>query len=1482
MDALISDLQKLSNSKRVIQPEQVILQHLIKFDLLFPQLSNETDFRQFEKALFSLFKINNGIFSVQCSISIAFRLTQLYNKMSEPPVASAISDLINKLTQASTIAIGEIFNRSGSRCASQIPKAINALILLPDDLRFHSLFALRGIFKTKAQLLSQFCAPVYKFLRKSVDAIPEANQIMALKLMKEIIAFDKSYFSSAIECCDACLLKSQTPFVRFQAGRLVAFCAFLQSSNGLKDSFSIIKKYTKYLSPIISRFLEILPASTIIQNSTELFQIIRNISPNDINLIINYLSPSQKQMLFGTVLSEPKPSPSQLPVLNLLIINDSDILSCVSAALQLGRSVNQHDIEATSFYFSNLAISHPLIAQNVIKSAIVELTKINSEEIANANTIAVTSIFEKNLSSISSMKQLFDDYINTISSLTDFGSIRYSAFWSILSYLPDDFLDQQKLNNPLRGCAELLLSSISQGQQSPQKENSSSVLNEQKWNRLIESLLRFYSKHPTFPHSDLVYSVCQSSMNRLTEQSLSLLVDYVISSRRNSDSLIDSVIQKILSSYPGRDFLKRQIQRNIIAGEDLLVSKNDEIETSRQIATQKLIISFPSLIKCCQTVQKDTIINNLVTQSSTSSQMLVGHTVLLKIVEDDELSRGIPKSFIGNILKTLKGSDFFRIQITCELVSKAIEGQISMMDALFKFIEMNKRAVSCLLLSAVMCRLHLSDSLLSRAILFIGERIFSHFSAPFALHALSTALLTQTETIDKLGIAWQHTNTLLKLMHDSTSLHPVIIHLISTTFVDLLPIITTNIEVNLKNATVLDSLSIVESIRSSPYSFAKGVFYSTSSMLARASFQTASLIHLEFPISKTAPFTVLLAAAEAFAMIGHGSVSSQIERLLIAIERAIRPAQLDAVGQLLSRENGQFLLSKIQTVLINENAPYGTIDSTKKKDDQLSSSTSAKYVVLKALGSIFGTVTINEAPIIAVALTKAASSGILELQTLAFPMLSGLLLRFNFENLQPQFAALMPVAFKLSFNISGGFLVSFMNKSNLKLCIESLAKCTNDGSGTSETPEYIMMFTRALKICRESYDKKVPDFVKQYAPAIKTKLDDIAKQALKQSDSIVSIAAAYKSIWAELWQSIVYVDFATGKKPLFDPSFLLSFFILQVRKSDTEAWIVSGLLYGAAAVIQFYPPKNDDDQKINLNLIKEAVDSCINILPTMSGQGIIEEPVAQLCKYASRCIEKDDDDEITSKLWNGLLFTVLNANFEPETAARYIDHFDCEKIENHVFDITKAFLNKIALNDSESCIALFKVLITKVSNGIDTIINEVIEWSEKTPKTSVFTFRLLTILIKKKILLKEENDLVNLDYDKIADYAVKRFKRGGINFVANLLSFRKEVGIQIAIRGPTSAAASLVANDQQNASIYIKFLMICTEKIKNEKLTNIMLDIAMKSIINSNLPTDVIKTCIQIFKIEEKENSEYFKKFWEAQNESNRELCIRNIMSVST
>lgn len=1485
MEALLSELQKLSTSNRVIQPEQVILQQLIKFDLLFPQISNETDFRQLEKGLFNLFKINSGNISVQCSISIAFRLTQIYNKLPDPPVASDISDLVNKLTQASTIAIGEIFNRSGSRCASQIPKAINALILLPEELRFHSLFALRGIFKTKAQSLSQFCAPVYKFLRKSIDVIPEANQIIALKLVKAIVQFDKSYFSSAIECCDSCLLKSQTPFVRFQASRLAAYCAFIQSSNSLKESFSIIQKYTSYLSPIISRFLELLPVSTIVQNSNEIFQLIRKISPNDINLILNYLSPSDKQNLFGTVLSEPKPSPSQLSVLNLLIVNESDILSCVSAALQLARSSNPRDIEAASFFFSNLARDYPSVAQNVIQSAIVENTKINSDEITNANSIAVAAVIEKNPSLVESLKQGLDEYVNTISSLTDFGSMRFSALWLILSYVPENFFDPQKLSSPLRGSCEVLLSFSSTNQQSSSSQNQSSSanMNEQKWTKLMEALLRLFAKHSKLPHSDLAYNAAQSNLNRLSEQSLASLIEYIIASRRNADSIITFIIQKMLSSYPGRVFLKKQIKRNVTKGEDLLIPKVDEIETLQQIATQKIINMFPSLMKCCQSVQTDTIITNLVTQSVTSAQMLVGHTILLRIVEDDDLSRSFSKSFIGSILKTLKGSDFFRIQITCELVAKAIERQMAMMDALFKFIEMNKRAVSCLLLSAIMCQFHLSDSLLSRAILFIGERFFSHFSAPFALHSLSTALTTQAETVNKLGIAWQHTNILLKLMHDSTSLHPVIIHLISVSLVDLLPLITTNIDISLKNATVLDILSVIESIRASPYTFAKGVFYFTSSSLSRISYQMSSMIPIEFPMSNTTSYPILLSASEAYSMIGRGTVTQQIPRLLTAIEYSNHPNQLTAVAQLISRENGQFLLSLIQNVLVNESIPLEQ-NSTKI----LAPSNKIKYMVLQSLGTIFNTVTINEAPIIAVALCKTAASGILELQTLSFPMLSSLLQRFTFSKLQSQFAALMPIAFKLSFNVSGGFLVSFMNKNNLQLCFESLSKCTNDQQGTSETPEYTMMFTRALKICRESYEKKVPDFVKNYAPIIKPKLESIAKQVIKANDSISSVAINYQSIWTELWQSLVYTDFVIGKKPSFDPKFLLSFFIIQLRKSAIEAWQARGFIYGAASIIQFYPNENE------LELVKEVIDACITLLPIMNGQQMIEEPISQLFKYTSRYLkdakttekkgeeeEEKEKEDILPVLWNILLFSVLNYKFEAETAARCFEHFDSDILEKHILDLTKSLLTRIALDDNEKCIALFNVLLMKVEEGIDTIIDELIDWSQKTPKSSIFTFRLLTLLIKKKIKISEKDDVI-LDYDKISEFIMKRLRRGGINFIASLLTLRKEVGIQLAIRGATGAASVLVVNDPQNAGIYIKFLMLCAQKINNEKLINIMLEIAMKSLTNDNLSNDLVKTCVQVFKIEQKEKPEYFKKFWESQDESNRELCVRNIISITS
>ncbi|OHS95178.1 hypothetical protein TRFO_10670 [Tritrichomonas foetus] len=1432
MEALLSDLQRLSNSKRVIQPEQVILQSLVKFDMLFPQLSNDNDFQQLEKAIFNLLKINNGELSVQCSISIAFRLTKLYGKMSEPPIASAISDLVNKLTPASVVAIGEICNRTGSRCASQMPKAIDSIILLPEDKKFHSLFALRGIFRSKVQMLSKYCQPVYKLLRKSIDVTPESNQIMALKLMKAILSFDQSYFSNAIECVDACILKQQTPFVKYQASRLAAQCALLQhQKSGLKESFNIIKKYTNYLSPIINRFLEILPGNVISQNINELFMLIRQTSPSDIKAIESFLTQTEKQNLFGAVLSEQKPSSSQLHVLNTLLLNDSDIVACAGAAMHLARSNDSKDTESAAFFFSNLTKTHPDLAQHFLQSSLNELTRNKTDFITAGNQVVALAILEVNPNLIHSLKQLVDEYISTITSLTDYLSVRYAALWSILSYAPSEFLSPENLSGVLQKTCDLL---------------SSTTSFDSKWEQTIEGLLRFYAHHSNFTKTDLLFSCAQTNINKLTDVSVAYFAKFIIHSQRNCDSLINFFITKAISLYPGRTFLKSQIDRVVVTGDDLLLPKTEEIPTLRHLATQSIIKQFPDLLKCCQSSSKETVVNSIVSQATTPQQMLVAHSILLNIVYDDSLANQLPKSFIGLILKTLKGSDYLRIQITCEVVSKMIERQPSMIDALFRFVEMNKRAVSCLILSSLMCRLHISNSLLTRALLFIDERLLNHYSAPFALHALSTALITHTDNILELGIAGQHINLILKQLHDTTSLHPVIIHLLSQVFVDILPVVSQQ----LSNNANFDILSIVESIRATPYSFAEGVYYLTISSLAQVSYQIAATIPIEFPTSEKTPFSILLAASEAYSMIGRGTVTEQIPKLLIAIDRTTSPMAVSAVGQLLARESGEMLLTLIRSVLIDRSLPSSGISPSSK----------VKLAILQSLGTIFETITINEASTIAMALCNSAASGVLALQAQAFPMLSALLQRFTFANLQEHFARLVPIAFKLNFSISGGFLVSFMSKENLPLCFASLASCTND------SPEYFAMFTRALKLSRENTE--VSDAVRKFAPIIQPKLSNIVNIILKSP----SQASNYQQIFSDLWQSLVYVDYVIGK-PSIKPEVLLSYFVVELN-SCSDAWKANGYIHGAAAILQYYANQLVNGE--NNNLIKEIIESAIFNLPMMKGQ--IEESIAELYKFVSQISNLEQES------WDTLLYSLIHADFEIETAARCFDHFNAYKLEQVLPDLAKVIFGK-AQQDEEKVLALFKILLSKVKKGISSLINEAIEWSKSTPNTTSFTFRLISLFIRFFIKVSKENpeneDCI-LDYDLIADFALNHFRNGGFNFIASVMCHNAEIGTQLALRGAAKAAASLVSDDQANADQYIKFLLLCEKKMNQEDFQKVMVQIAMKASTNTNIDQSTILSCVHIFKTAQSDNHDSFKEFWESQSESDRELCVRNILSVST
>ena len=128
MDEYIAQLRALSQSKRLVPAEQVIMTEIEKLDEYLVEQVDEEALEQFEKILFALFDINDGRISIPCSISIAEKLLRVYSFMKSPQVYEVISRAIESGTASVILGAGYICRRIGDRWKSQLPRFVEFLL----------------------------------------------------------------------------------------------------------------------------------------------------------------------------------------------------------------------------------------------------------------------------------------------------------------------------------------------------------------------------------------------------------------------------------------------------------------------------------------------------------------------------------------------------------------------------------------------------------------------------------------------------------------------------------------------------------------------------------------------------------------------------------------------------------------------------------------------------------------------------------------------------------------------------------------------------------------------------------------------------------------------------------------------------------------------------------------------------------------------------------------------------------------------------------------------------------------------------------------------------------------------------------------------------------------------------------------------------------------------------------------------------------
>lgn len=1418
MTSLLNQLQSLSSGGKVAHPEQTILQTLAQFDSVFGQITDDSTLRQLDKSIFNLLRINDGMLSPQCSISLANKMIKIYGKIGESTAATTISDLLNNLTPSSAIAIGRICSKLGNHCLSQLPKVISSVLTMSDEFAFQALYAMYGVYKSHANTLSQYLPQVTKYLFRFIQNTPESSQIMGFKLYKRLVYFDQTLIDNAINNSIICLHKSQTPFVRNEIYILIANCAFLRKKDDFTGAFEVIKMIPESAPQIVHKFMEMIPQESYKSNFNGFYGFLRKYAPSEIKTFISYLPATDRQNMFGIILSESKPSISQISILEGICADEGDIHSTASAALHLARSMQNTHIEFAENYFQQLATQTNSIAQFYLKSAVQILSScFQSEEIVRANIVVAYAILREKNELAYNIRDLIEKYFENITNIRNVDNIHFMYFWSICSVLPNDLVHFDKLNGPLYQIKEHF--------------NKIQELDE-KSSCLLDSITQFYARYPETNYYDDLISYEISQINKLSDKTLYYLSELIAKANRQVLTFVSFMLTKVSNLSPGRKYLKSQINSVVLTADDVLKQSKDEIPSIQQKLAQSFINNFPLYIQNISTNDRESILESIQQESDSSKRMIMNHTILLHLVKDTKTKTMLPRHFVVSILKTLRGTDYLRLQISCEVIANALLNNLDMIEAIFKFIEMNKRAVSCLLLVAIMNIVHLPNSYLSRALLFIDERAFSHFSTPFALHAMTIALKTHPEGISKLDLSDQHVDLLSKLLHDSNSLHPIVLYFLALTYIELLPIAAKHIQGSFLSTV----LAILESIKSTPYFISKELSYITTSSICK---HTNQYIPIEFPKTKYHSINLIAAATEVSALQNTKLSEEDIIASLLALQVKNDQHFADCVSVILSKQELGFTISLMKSIFINNKIGNVSCNPCSK----------ILYAFIKYMNNSFAALNYINAFPVASSLCYAIAYNSKDILKDAFSLLTKLINKFKLNQLQPQFLAIANSAFELDLSISGGFLSSFITESNLAECFNSLAKCKKYPS------TYFTIACRSLSIAREL--KVTPDYVKQFAMFVAPMMTEIIKTAMSfiyksgRYNEQAQFQSFVQTFYADLLS--VYVFLCSLVPNLIPIKALYSFFALELS-SSSDSWKAIADLDGIITILHYF------SKEIDTESLQSVLSTAIYNSPLMRGQS--EKQIAEIAQHLSK------RENLNASAWECLTYSVINIDFKAETAGRVLDHSESAYLEIHITDITRSIFARYESKsiNSEQALALSRILLAKIPKLIPAFANSVVEWSQHTANSSSLTFSLLSLCVRKS------NDL---DYDRISGFCIDRIQRGGLQFLGKSLVQNEEIGIQLISRGAINAAMYLAINNQQYSERFIQFLSLCYTKLDNKELAKAFLQTVVRA---SNNNPSVVQSCIDLLKKLTKDNE--LKEIWDTIEEQDRTKCVLSIMSL--
>jgi hypothetical protein len=947
MEAVIATLTDLGKHKTFVSAEESLMKACHSLDPFLTANLPDSDAMRIFPALLDLFLCNKGEYSLQCAIYIASTLVKLFEVSSVPKLWDVINIGEVHSTPALLIATGHICKHVGGSFKSQLPHFIELAMKHESPMEFAALHAMRSAFKSGGKYVSHLALPAYEYTKRVIDGSATPTSLwIALRFLRTLIKVSISP-TQILEAALLAMKHREQPYLLNEIASVVARAIFapysklnlakiIQSAEwsigsmknqrktlNFTPAFQAIRVFTPIFAGVWTNFLSLLGPELIAMHHSDLFEFVRENSPECVKLLIPMLPADLRFSYFQEVAREP-PSAEQLETLMILCPDDGCIEEAAAVALLLAASDDRGARRAAVSFFAQLTQTHSHLVLPHLRACLAYLLqppehrpRVLIELRGNAAVLcAVLDHLPDVQTAVVPNYEAFVQLVAEVCRKPRPTSCLFICTFAVLAALPEAFSRLPGVDGAVDSALQCLAS------KSPDRPPKTEK-------RLLKSVARFRARYPHPAQNQRLIALAMAAKAMLpcgVVRHLSRIIPRTVSGDAQALPGAILALSAVLQLRPSKSFIKSRLKRPLPIIHDVLAFR--KTISAEQLKQDEFlghfIANFPGLLDSCQPAGQDQLLHLLLSTFSVTSLL-----ILASICHAPEK---LPDNFCEYCLSHL-GRDASLVQVISECVAIYARHR-AVAPHIFQYTRQHRDVASCILLSAVFTHVEVQSEYLPDSIVLLNSLMKNPSSAAIATYALTSLILTQPMQLPALDICATQFRMLFELLHSPASLQPLTLFVIGECFGALIEAFPA--ELNDDFAVLLEL--ILTTIHATPISYGKEIYFESSRAIFLFAHQLSRIAPISYPKSVCGSASLQLRACAAFSDFlkfekMDFDVTKLMRTLLTLLQRTSDPRASQFIASLASfmrPENVSFWIATIKRILISDSLLEGswTIEPT--------------------------------------------------------------------------------------------------------------------------------------------------------------------------------------------------------------------------------------------------------------------------------------------------------------------------------------------------------------------------------------------------------------------------------------------------------------------------------------------------------------------------------------------------------------------------